>query len=348
MVVRGISVRNWLLLSAVVLLTCALLALALARQYLYRPLSTLPEARVFQIEAGAPFARLSRDLRDQGIIEYPFLFNALARLKGLEQAIRHGEYELPAGAAPAELLTLFVSGRTRQYRLTLIEGWTFAQALAEIQRSEGVDAQLLGMAPAAVAQAMGLELAAPEGMIFPDTYFYAAGDTDLQLLSRAHARLREILELEWASRSADLPLATPREALILASIVEKEAAGLEQRKLIAGVFLRRLQLNMRLQSDPTVIYGLGDRFDGDLRAADLGEATPYNTYRINGLPPTPIALPSLDSIRASLRPTASDYLYFVGTNDGGHYFSSTLEEHDAAVDCYQRKRETANCALPRN
>ena len=345
---RSLSVRSRLLLPAVLLLIFALLALALAQQYLYRPLPTLPAERVFEIEPGTPLARLSRELYDQGIVEYPFLFNLLGRFSGSEQSIRQGEYELPAGATPAELLTLFVTGQTRQYRLTLIEGWTFAQALLEIQSSEGIEPQLLGMTPVAIAQAMNLDVSVPEGMIFPDTYFYAAGDSDLQLLLRANARLREILDPEWESRSADLPLASPYEALTLASIVEKEAANREQRGLISGVFLRRLQSGMRLQSDPTVIYGLGSRFDGDLRSADLSETTSYNTYRIDGLPPTPIALAGLDSIRASLHPTDSEYLYFVGANDGSHYFSETLEEHNAAVDCYQRNRETADCALPRN
>ena len=341
---RKLSLRHWPL-AACIALVAALLVLALAQQYLHRPLATLPEERIFEIEAGTPLVRLSRDLRDRGIIEYPALFNLLARLRGFEQEIRHGVYELPAGATPVELLELFVSGRTRQFRLTLIEGWTFAQALAEIQRGEGIESQLRDMTPEAIARAMNLDVSLPEGMIFPDTYFYAAGDTDLQILLRANARLREILDLEWESRSEDLSLDSPYQALILASIVEKEAAGSEQRGLIAGVFLRRLQMNMRLQSDPTVIYGLGSRFDGDLRAADLDETTPYNTYRINGLPPTPIALAGLESIRASLRPTASDFLYFVGTNDGNHYFSETLAEHNAAVDCYQRNREETDCSL---
>ena len=341
---RKFALRHWPL-AACLALVAALLALALAQQYLHRPLATLADERIFEIEAGTPLARLSTDLRDQGIVEYPILFNLLARLRGFEQEIRHGVYELPAGASPAELLNLFVSGRTRQFRLTLIEGWTFDQALSEIQRSEGIEPQLQDMAPGTIAQAMNLDVPMPEGMIFPDTYFYTDGDTDLQLLLRANARLREILDLEWESRSENLPLDSPYEALILASVVEKEAAGSEQRGLIAGVFLRRLQLNMRLQSDPTVIYGLGSRFDGDLRAADLDETTPYNTYRINGLPPTPIALAGLESIRASLRPTASDFLYFVGTNDGNHYFSETLEQHNAAVDCYQRSREETDCSL---
>lgn len=336
--------RRWLV-PVVLLAVAAMLVFALAQQYLHRPLATLADERVFEIEVGTPLARLSRDLADQGIVEYPGLFNMLARIRGFEQEIRHGVYELPVGASPAELLDLFVSGRTRQFRLTLIEGWTFAQALSEIQRSEGIEPRLLDMAPEAVAEAMDLDVVLPEGMIFPDTYFYAAGDTDLQILLRANARLREILDLEWESRSEELALDSPYQALILASIVEKEATGSEQRGLIAGVFLRRLEMNMRLQSDPTVIYGLGGRFDGDLRTADLDETTPYNTYRINGLPPTPIALAGLESIRASLRPTASEYLYFVGTNDGNHYFSETLEEHNAAVDCYQRSREETDCAL---
>ena len=345
---RKHSMRHWLLLYAVLLLIPLLVLFGLSRQYLYRPLQTLPIDRIFEIEAGTPLSRLSQDLREQGIVRYPLLFNALARLQGVEQAIRQGEYQLPAGATPAELLALFVAGETRQFRLTLIEGWTFDQALRVIQSSEGISPVLRDTPAGDIARAMNLEVADPEGMIFPDTYFYSAGATDLQILLRANARLLEILGREWSLRNVELPLESPYEALILASIVEKEAASRDQRGLIAGVFVRRLLQNMRLQSDPTVIYGLGSRFDGDLRAADLDETTPYNTYRINGLPPTPIALAGLDSIRASLRPTDSGYLYFVGTNDGNHYFSETLDEHNAAVNCYQRNPEAANCALQPN
>lgn len=343
---RKRSVRGWLLPAALLLLIPSLLVLGLSRQYLYRPLETLPADRIFEIEAGMPLNRLSRKLQEQGIIRYPMLFSALARFQGAERALRQGEYDLPRGATPAELLALFVAGETRQYRLTLVEGWTFSQALEEIQGSDGVDPLLSGMTAGEISAVMQLDNSNPEGMFFPDTYFYSAGATDLEILQRANARLHEILDREWNARNSSLPLATPYDALILASIVEKEAASSEQRGLIAGVFVRRLQQRMRLQSDPSVIYGLGSRFDGDLRAADLDETTPYNTYRINGLPPTPIALAGLDSIRASLRPTDSGYLYFVGTNDGNHYFSETLEQHNAAVNCYQRNPQASNCALP--
>ncbi len=345
---RILTTVKGLLIFALVALLFMLLALAWIQRQWLRPSPALERERIFRIEAGTPLARLSRELHEEGIIPNPRLFSAVAQLQGLDQSIRHGEYSLPAGASPADLLRLFVAGRTRQHRVTLIEGWTFAQALAEIQSGEGIAPRLLGMTPGEVARAMNLDLASPEGMIFPDTYFYAAGDTDLQLLLRANARLHEILDREWRSRDAELPLDSPYQALILASIVEKEASNRDELGLIAGVFLRRLHLNMRLQSDPTVIYGLGERFDGDLRGADLAQTTAFNTYRIDGLPPTPIALAGLDSIRASLQPTASEYLYFVGMNNGDHYFSRTLAEHNAAVDCYQRRRETANCALPQN
>ncbi len=321
----------------------ALFALVFIEVQFNRSLPGLTEARVYTIAPGVSFAELSRNLHEQGIIEQPWLFNALARFRGLENAVRQGEYALPAGATPVDLLVLFVSGETLQRRLALIEGWTFAEALAAIQGSEGVEATLAGASRAQVAEAMALAGNALEGMIFPDTYFYAAGDSDLDLLLRASARLQQVLGEEWPLREPDLPLASAYEALILASIVEKEAASPDQRGLIAGVFQRRLEQGMRLQSDPTVIYGLGDAFDGDLRSADLEQETAFNTYRIDGLPPTPIALASRDSIRATLRPTPSEYLYFVADDRGGHYFSETLEEHNAAVDCYQRKPDNGSC-----
>jgi len=335
--------KSWFARAAATLLIAALLVVISVDRRLDRALPGLAESRVFTIEAGMTFSQLSRELGARGIIDSPFLFNALGRFRGVGQSIRQGEYELPADASTADLLALFVSGTTRQRRLTLIEGWTFAEAFAEIQRGEDIEPVLAGKTMTEIAQAMGLETASPEGMIFPDTYFYSAGDTDLDLLMRANSRLEEVLDREWPLRRSGLPLATPYEALILASIVEKEAAGGGERHLVAGVFLRRLERNMRLQSDPTVIYGLGERFDGDLRVADLQEHTAHNTYRIDGLPPTPIALASRESIRASLRAATLEYLYFVADGRGGHYFSATLAEHNLAVDCFQHKRENAAC-----
>ncbi len=332
-----------LVTAAALLPIIALFVLVAIEVQFNRPLPGLTESRVFTIAPGVSFAQLSRNLHEQDIIGQPWLFNALGRFRGLENDIRQGEYALPAGATSVDLLALFVSGATLQRRLVLIEGWTFAEALAAIQGGEGVEVTLAGASRAQIAEAMGLAGNALEGMIFPDTYFYAAGDSDLDLLLRASARLRQVLGEEWSMRQPDLPLASAYEALVLASIVEKEAAGPHQRGLVAGVFQRRLERNMRLQSDPTVIYGLGDAFDGDLRSADLEQETAFNTYRIDGLPPTPIALASHDSIRAALRPIASEYLYFVADDQGGHYFSETLEEHNAAVDCYQRKLDNGSC-----
>ena len=342
---RGQLLRFKLAFAAALLPLGALLALLLlADNYLNRPLPGLAEPRLFTIEDGTPMSGLSRRLREEGVIDHPFLFDMLARFRGLEQSIRQGEYELPAGATPAELLSLFVSGTTRQRRLTLIEGWTFAEALAKIRQSEGVEAVLKDLTQPEIARAMGLDTPSPEGMIFPDTYFYAAGATDLDLLLRARERLENILARQWLLRKSGLLLDSPYQALTLASIVEKEAAaGGMQRELIAGVFHSRLARGMKLQSDPTVIYGLGEEFDGNLRSANLEGETAYNTYRIGGLPPTPIALASLDSIRASLNPAPSNYLYFVADDQGGHYFSTNLTEHNNAVDCYQRKLDNGSC-----
>ncbi len=340
---RLAPLRRRLLRGAFALLAILLPLLVIVLGYANRPLAGLADERVFAIAPGTPLAALSEELGELGVINHPLLFSAMARLQGAEKSISQGEYLLPAGATPAELLAMFVAGEVRQHRLTLVEGWTFQQALAEIQASEAIKAELAGASLEEIARRMNLEVSSPEGMIFPDTYFHAAGDSDLQLLLRAHSRLEAVLEGEWNSRAADLPLASAYEALILASIVEKEASDAGQRELIAGVFVNRIEQGMRLQSDPTVIYGLGERFDGDLRTADLNDASAHNTYRNHGLPPSPISLAGLGAIRASLQPRRSDYLYFVSTNDGGHHFSRSLQEHNAAVDCYQRSRQEPRC-----
>jgi len=305
-------------------------------RYLNAPINGLQPGAVFEVESGSALSQVANKLADRGILLYPELFVTFARLKDAANSIQSGEYELHSGITPAQLLDKMVRGDNVQYRITLVEGWTFNQVLDEFKSSKKLTLKLLNTGRSEIAGALGLENLNPEGMLFPDTYFYSKGTTDLELLITANMRLREILSSAWGSRLGLLPYENAYQALTMASIIEKESALGSERGHIAGVFVRRLEQGMRLQSDPTVIYGMGESFDGDLRLADLGMENPYNTYNINGLPPTPIALAGLESIKASLNPLQSDYLYFVGKGDGSHHFSSTLEEHNAAVTRYQK------------
>jgi UPF0755 protein len=278
--------------------------------------------------------RLHRD----GVLQHPQLLTLYARWTGLDQQIKHGEYLLEPVMTAKTLLELLASGRVIQYQVTLPEGISLAQALAILQQQEELEATLSGPDDTRL-----LELAAPyghsEGLFFPDTYHYARGATDWQILQRAHTALLDILDTEWQGREQELPYETPYEALIMASIIERETGLPEERDQIAGVFVRRLQLGMRLQTDPTVIYGVGSEFDGNLRRTHLqDEDNAYNTYRHAGLPPSPIALPGRASIHAALHPAAGEALFFVARGDGGHVFSATLAEHEAAVRQYQLQR----------
>lgn len=275
--------------------------------------------------------QLSRELQAEGVFLYPSLLVLSARIQGNASAIKQGEYAIKSGENAQDLLEKLVAGSTVQYRVTLVEGWTFAQALSAIQSSERITVELTNSDLADAAATLNLPYENPEGALFPDTYFYTAGSTDKQIIKRASDKLQQILEEQWRIKLGALPYANPYQALIMASIIEKESAASSERGKIAGVFIRRLELGMRLQSDPTVIYGMGADYDGDIRRKDLQTTTAYNTYRISGLPPTPIALAGLESIRASLNPEAGDDLYFVSQGDGTHYFSSNLEEHNAAV-----------------
>ena len=301
-----------------------------------RPLAH-DEARVVTVEPGTPLARLAADLRRDGVFagrREARYFTVYARLRGEAQAIKSGEYEIPPGMYPGELLAMLVAGRTRQYRLTVVEGGTFAELRQALARHEAIDIRLAEADGAAVMKAIGAEGEHPEGRFLPDTYHFPRGTTDIEFLRRAHRAMREALDRVWAGRSEGLPFDTAYEALILASIIEKETAVPKERRRIAGVFVRRLRRDMRLQTDPTVIYGIED-FDGDLRRRDLRSDTPYNTYTRRGLPPTPIALPGTASLEAAVDPAEGDALYFVSRGDGSHVFSATLEEHNRAVRRYQ-------------
>ena len=288
-----------------------------------------------EVMAGSSLTRVAAELSEAGYLPSPAMFKLWARLQGAENSIQTGEYELHSGITPAQLLDKIVRGESVQYRITLVEGWTFQQALNALWSAGNIRSSLNNSSLADIAQQMSLDYENPEGLLYPDTYFYTKGTLDIELLRRANERLNTVLSEAWESRLGSLPFANSYEALTMASIIEKESARSSERGLIAAVFVGRLDLGMRLQSDPTIIYGMGDRYAGNITRADLLEETPYNTYRIDGIPPTPIALSGEASIVAALNPPESDYLYFVARGDGSHQFSRSLEEHNAAVREYQ-------------
>jgi UPF0755 protein len=302
------------------------------------PIALGNEALEFKIAAGTTLRGLANSLTDEGLIDDPYFFIAMAYQKGLEDQIKAGDYALEPGTTPADMLRLFASGRSIQFPVTLIEGWTFREAVDSLAQHAFLEHTLKGIDDAEIMEQVGIEEAHPEGWLFPDTYLVDRGSTDVEVLERAHARMKTVLAEEWEGRAEDLPFDDPYEALILASIIEKETGKPEERSTIAGVFVRRLQQGMRLQTDPTVIYGMGDAYDGNIRRKDLRRETPYNTYVIDGLTPTPIALPGREAIHAALHPKDGDALYFVSRGDGSHYFSATLDEHNCAVRHYQLDR----------
>ena len=322
------------------LVACMLVVAVLIYQlvsFQHKSISLPQEQAVFLIKSGSNIKLIAQDLAMQKYIDDPWLFILLAKLKGVETRVRAGEYQLESGQTPDDLIDVFVHGSSIQYSLTVIEGWTFRQMLDALAGDSVIEHRLEGKTNEEIMNLIGYPGQHPEGMFFPDTYRFPKGTSDIEFLRRAYQVMQQHLEREWSQRDSDLPLESSYEALILASIIEKETGAGFERPLIAGVFTERLKRNMRLQTDPTVIYGLGESFDGDIRFRDLKKDTPYNTYRRAGLTPTPIALPGLDSIRAALHPAKTKALYFVSKGDGTHHFSETLEEHNAAVNRYQLK-----------
>lgn len=329
-----------LLLAAVLLTAVAVAALLIgwqqAQRWLHAPIPLLLEPVVYEVPRGISTRALARDLGQRGVLEHPRIFELWVKRQGLEKAIKAGEYNLLPGMSPAGLLELFTTGKVILHSLTLVEGSTFADVRALLGQQPYIVSTLGQLSDEELMKKLGSEGVPAEGQFFPDTYHYAKGTTDLELLSIAHARMKATLEWVWAQRVDGLPIATPYEALVLASIVEKETALASERPLIAGVFVQRLRRGMRLQTDPTVIYGMGTSFDGNIRRADLLRDTPYNTYTRAGLPPTPICLPGVEALRAVVKPQETGALFFVasGTGDGSHYFSKTLGEHNAALRRY--------------
>ena len=309
------------------------------QRFLATPLQLPPEGVVLNVSPGQTLAQLATELESRGILADARLLRFHVRLNAGAGAIKAGEYRLAPGITPVQLLTLLVSGRTVNHAITFPEGWTFSQWRELIARNPALEHTLDELSDEAVMERIGQPGVHPEGRFFPDTYLFPRGFSDVALLKRARGRMEEELAAAWKARDPGLPLQTPYEALILASIIEKETGIPGERRQIAGVFIRRLEKGMKLQTDPTVIYGMGREYRGNIRRRDLKQDTPYNTYVHAGLPPTPICMPGRESLRAAVHPAAGKALYFVARGDGSHHFSATLKEHNRAVRRYQLKRK---------
>lgn len=324
--------RNIPLLSFLLLLPVLAAAIYIYSVY---PKQTiiLSEQRLFKVDKGIGFNQLCRQLQKEQVIKWCGPLKWYSKVHSQYRLIKAGSYLLEPGSSHLRLLQLLSEGKEHQFTITLVEGERLTQILDKFSSTEHLnhDIEQIGE----LSNFLGSPHGNIEGLLYPDTYYYAAGSNSSELVRRAYDKMKLFLDNQWQTRAPDLPYKNAYEALIMASIIEKETAQPFERTLIASVFVNRLKKKMRLQTDPTVIYGLGERFDGDITRAHLKEKTPYNTYRINGLPPTPIAMPGGASIIAALHPAKSQYLYFVSKKDGTHYFSQNLAEHNRAVRKYQ-------------
>ncbi|MBN1377603.1 MAG: endolytic transglycosylase MltG [Gammaproteobacteria bacterium] len=326
-----------LILFTICLVTFGILAFNGYRQlFLPLPLNTTLE---YHLAPGTSLKSLAKQLEKENIIDCSFCFEWYARLTGLDAKLQAGEYAIHPDHSAVDIFNMMQCGEVHQHSFTIVEGWTFYQLRENLHNVDALDQDIdPNLSDADVMRRLGHSEQYPEGWFYPDTYHFPRGTTVSQFLQRAYNTMQTALDKQWQQRSEGLPLKSSYDALILASIVEKETAVVEERPLIAAVFINRLRKRMRLQTDPTVIYGLGNRYDGDIRFRDLKKDTPYNTYTRGGLPPTPIAMPSEDAIHSVLHPAQSNALYFVAKGDGSHHFSVTLSEHNDAVDKFQRKR----------
>jgi UPF0755 protein len=340
------TLRIAVAVALLLLIGAAAAALWVGYRSLDAPLRVSAPVR-FKVASGASFAHVAGELAAQGIVAQPRAWILYARLKGLAPAVKAGEYEIQPGATARALLTKMVNGQVVLHSFTIVDGWRMQDLLEALRRSPDI-VSTLPVQESFSAQAvdvmtkLGSTGTDAEGQFLPETYRFIGGTTDVELLRQAHAALLHELDAAWMDRDPDIPLHTPNELLIMASIVEKESGLPQELGKIAGLYLHRLGIGMRLQADPTVIYGLGQNYDGDIHTVDLRTDGPYNTYTRAGLPPTPIALPSAAVIRATARPEKTDAIYFVASTkgDGSHVFSATLEQHNAAVAAYvahQRK-----------
>jgi len=304
-----------------------------------------------EVEPGTSVRTVLVRLESSGNLRHARAVEWYLRVHGFRPRMQSGAYELPAHSSPAQILALFEEGKVILEQVTVVEGATFADFLGALEEHPRIAHTLHGKSPAEIMAALGHPGLAPEGEFFPDTYRFAANTTDAAILTLGYESMQRALAAAWRSRSSGLPLETPYQALILASVIEKEAALESERPLIAGVFINRLRKGMRLQSDPTVVYGLGENYDGTIHTRDLLRDNPYNTYTREGLPPTPIALPGRESLQAAVQPAPTAALYFVATGlgDGAHHFSSSLQEHNSAVQTYlERLRANARAAATKS
>ena len=303
--------------------------------YAYTPLVLSHTPYEFTLKHGSSLKSVSRQLTEAGVLTEPWSFTLLVRSLGKAGSIKAGNYELSASLTPLELYYKITEGDVSQIGITFIEGWNFKQLRAALNAHPRIKHDTVALSDQEILSRISAKEMEAEGLFFPDTYYFSNGMSDLSILKRAYQIMQVHVDEAWGKRDTGLPFNTPYEALIMASIVEKETGKASERPLIAAVFINRLRFNMRLQTDPTVIYGLGEQFDGNLHKADLMADTPYNTYTRAGLPPTPIALPGLESIEAVLHPANSTALYFVAKGNGAHQFSNSLAEHNQAVARYQ-------------
>ncbi len=327
-----------LIAALVICAVCVVAAFAYYQWSIERPLS--PGDQTYVIERGQSVRHLAQTLRERGVIKEAYSLVVLARVEGVASQIKAGEFRFEEGTNLRSILKQTVKGAVVDYALTILEGWTFAQMRQAIADAEKIKHTLTELSDTEVMARLGLTDKHPEGLFFPDTYRYIEGQTDLSLLEQAHERMQHVLNAAWEERQKDLPVENPYQALILASIIEKETGQADERAQIAGVFINRLRKGMLLQTDPTVIYGLGAEFDGNLTREHLKTDTPYNTYTRTGLPPTPIALPSAAAVKAALNPADTKALYFVSRGDGSHVFSETLSQHNRAVRKFQLKSDS--------
>lgn len=309
------------------------------QRFMDEPVSVAGEGLPFEVPAGSSFAAVAHRLVDLDVIESDYWFRLYARWSGQASAIQAGEYLIEAGATPRSILVQFTSGEVRLYSFTIVEGWNHRDLLAAMHANEAITATMTDEDWPALLTELGAGVLHPEGQFLPETYRFPRATADRDVLKQAYTLMQKVLVEEWQTRDESTPVTSAYDALVLASIVEKETALADERPRIAGVFARRLEKRMRLQTDPTVIYGIGPGFDGNLTRVHLRTDTPYNTYTRHGLPPTPIAMPGRAAIRSALHPAPGNELYFVATGlgDGSHRFSATKAEHDAAVAEYLRR-----------
>ena len=325
--------KKWLIRLMIIFIPL----LAWIIHFLVTPLHINKSDLAIEIEPGSSLKAIAFQLVDEKILNEPWRFILLSKALGQSTKLRPGNYNLNPNITPFQLLKSFVEGRATEGSITFIEGQDFNSMLDKIKANDNIKKTMKLYDTKAIASAVGIPYESVEGQFFPDTYYFSRNTSDIEILKRAYKAMQKKLDYEWARRAEEVPYKNSYEALTMASIIEKETGKSIEANLISGVFIHRLSIKMKLQSDPTVIYGLGKKFTGDITKKDLLADTPYNTYTRDGIPPAPITMPGLISIRAALHPTKTEALYFVGKGDGSHYFSTNLSEHNSAVRKYQIK-----------